>query len=219
MSIDLLIRCIIMKSENSTFRNLKYKYRFFFTLDYLLKKIGINFTKANVYSFKLDNFIFKESKNDNIIIKECKIEDLPKFGELEDLFLKDMQNGHFLVAAFLDNEWVGYNWISLKPIEVEEVEGVIHFDGAYLYRAYVREKYRRMGINKRILYFTLNQIKNKYKKNEAYAITETANLPANRALTGLKFYRVGTIKYSRIFLWKKYEEEIDKNNKVTLLEV
>ncbi len=66
-----------MKSENSTLRNLKYKYRFFFTLDYLLKKIGINFTKANIYSFKLDNFIFKESKTDNVIIKECTMEDLP----------------------------------------------------------------------------------------------------------------------------------------------
>ncbi|WP_414468863.1 GNAT family N-acetyltransferase [Methanobacterium sp. ACI-7] len=204
-------------NETSTLRNLKYKYKFFFTLDYLLKKIGVNFTKANVYSFKLDNFIFKESKTDNIVIKECELEDLTKFGELEDLFLKDMQNGHILIAAFLDDQWVGYNWISLKPIEVEEVEKFIHFDGAYLYRAYVKEEYRKMGINKGILYFTLNQIKNKYKKNEAYAITETANVPANRALTGLKFSKVGIINYSRIFLWKKYEEKIE-NNTVTLLE-
>jgi ribosomal protein S18 acetylase RimI-like enzyme len=207
-----------MKSENSTFRNLKYKYRFFFTLDYLLKKIGVNFTKANIYSFKLDNFNFKEPKTNNFVIKECEIEDLPKFGELEDLFLSDIQKGHILVAAFLDDQWVGYNWMSLKPIEVEEVERFIHFDGAYLYRAYVKEEYRNLGIMNKITYFTLNQIKNKYKRNEAYAITETANVPANRTLAGLKFSRVGTIKYSRIFSWKKYEEKIE-NNTVTLLEV
>jgi ribosomal protein S18 acetylase RimI-like enzyme len=207
-----------MKSENSTFRNLKYKYRFFFTLDYLLKKIGVNFTKANIYSFKLDNFSFKEPKTNNVVIKECELEDLPKFGELEDLFLSDIQKGHILVAAFIDDQWVGYNWMSLKPIEVEEVERFIHFDGAYLYRAYVKEEYRKMGIMNKITYFTLNQIKNKYKRNEAYAITETANVPANRTLAGLKFSRVGTIKYSRIFSWKKYEEKIE-NNTVTLLEV
>ena len=73
-----------------------------------------------------------------------------------------------------------------------------------------------MGIMNKITNFTLNQIKNKYKKNEAYAITETANLPANKTLEGLKFSRVGIIKYSRIFLWKKYEEKIE-NNTVTLL--
>jgi len=207
-----------MENESSTFRNMKYKYRFFFTLDYLLKKIGINFTKANIYSFKLDNFTFKEPKNDNVVIKECKIEDLHLFGELEDLFLQDMLNGHILVAAFLNDQWVGYNWASLNPIEVEEVEHFIHFDGAYLYRAYVKEEYRQMGIMNKITYFTLNQIKNKYKKNEAYAITETANVPANRTLAGLKFSKIGTIKYSRIFLWKRYDENI-KNNAVTLLEV
>lgn len=205
-------------NENSTFRNLKYKYRFFFTLDYLLKKIGVNFTKANIYSFKLDNFIFKEPKTNDVVIKECKLEDLPKFGELEDLFLSDMQDGHILIAAFVDDQWVGYNWISLKPIEVEEVERFIHFDGAYLYRAYVKGEYRQMGIMNKITYFTLNQIKNKYKKNEAYAITETANVPANRTLAGLKFSKVGIINYSRIFLWKKYEEKIE-NNTVTLLEI
>lgn len=205
-------------NENSTFRNLKYKYRFFFTLDYLLKKIGVNFTKANIYSFKLDNFIFKEPKTNDVVIKECELEDLPKFGELEDLFLSDMQDGHILIAAFVDDQWVGYNWISLKPIEVEEVERFIHFDGAYLYRAYVKGEYRQMGIMNKITYFTLNQIKNKYKKNEAYAITETANVPANRTLAGLKFSKVGIINYSRIFLWKKYEEKIE-NNTVTLLEV
>lgn len=205
-------------NENSTFRNLKYKYRFFFTLDYLFKKIGVNFTKANIYSFKLDNFIFKEPKTNDVVIKECELEDLPKFGELEDLFLSDMQDGHILIAAFVDDQWVGYNWISLKPIEVEEVERFIHFDGAYLYRAYVKGEYRQMGIMNKITYFSLNQIKNKYKKNEAYAITETANVPANRTLAGLKFSKVGIINYSRIFLWKKYEEKIE-NNTVTLLEV
>ena len=111
------------------FEKLKYKYRFFFTLDYLLKKIGINFFKAYIYSIKLDDFVFEEPKKDNIIIKECTMDDLDKFGELKDLFLSDMQNGHILIAAFLDNQWIGYNWISLKPIEVEEVERFIHFEG------------------------------------------------------------------------------------------
>jgi ribosomal protein S18 acetylase RimI-like enzyme len=199
-----------------TNRKLKYKFRFFFTLDYLLKKIGINFFKGYIYSIKLDDFIFEEPKNDNIIIKECKMDDLNKFDELKDLFFSDIQNGHILVVAFLDDEWVGYNWISFKPIEVEEVERVIHFEGAYLYRAYVKKEYRQMGVMNKITNFTLNQVKNKYGKNEAYAITETANLPANRTLAGLKFSRVGIIKYSRILLWKKYEEKIE-NNTVTLL--
>ena len=207
-----------MEKQNSGLRNLKYKYRFFFTLDYLLKKIGVNFTKANIYSFNLDNFVFKKPKTNDVVIKECELEDLPKFGELEDLFLSDMQDGHILVAAFVGDQWVGYNWISLKPIEVEEVDRFIHFDGAYLYRAHVKEEYRQMGIMNKITYFSLNQIKNKYKKNEAYAITETANVPANRTLAGLKFSSVGTIKYFRIFLWKKYEEKIE-NNTATLLEV
>lgn len=197
--------------------NLKYKHRVFFTLDYLLKKIGINFTKAYLYSIKLDNFAYKES-NDNFIIKECKMEDLHLFGELEDLFLSDMQDGHILVAAFVDDQWVGYNWISLKPIEVEEVERFIHFDGAYLWRGYIKKDYRQRGIFKDLLYYSLYQIKNKYKKNEVYGIIESANIPSIKGVERLKFSRVGSIKYSRIFLWKKYGENIENNN-VTLLEV
>ena len=205
-----------MKNESSTYGRFKYKYGFFFTLDYLLKKIGINFFEGYIYSIKLDDFVFEELKNDNIIIKECKMDDLDKFGELKELFSSDMDNGHILIVAFLDDEWVGYNWISFKPIEVEEVERVIHFEGAYLYRAYVKAEYRQMRVMNKITNFTLNRIKSKYNKNEAYAITETTNIPANRTLAGLKFSRVGIIKYSRIFLWKKYEEKIE-NNAVTLL--
>ena len=143
------------------------------------------------------------------------MDDLDKFGDLKDLFLSDMEDGHILVAAFLDDEWIGYNWISLKPIEVEEVERVIHFNGAYLYRAYVKNEYRKRGIMNEITNFTLNRIKSKYNKNEAYAITETANIPANKNLARQNFSVVGTIKFSRIFLWKKYEEKIE-NNVVTL---
>ncbi len=170
----------------------------------------LTFTEAYIYSINLDDFVFEESKDNDFIIKECTMDDLDKFGELKDLFFSDMENGHILVAAFLDNQWIGYNWISLKPIEVEEVERFIHFEGAYLYRAYVKKEYRKMGVMKKIIYFTLNQIKSKYNKNEVYSITETANIPANKILESLKFSRVGTIKYSRIFSWKKYEEEIDK---------
>ena len=57
------------------FGKLKYKFRFFFTLDYLIKKIGINFFKAYIYSIKLDDFVFEEPKNDNVIIKECTMND------------------------------------------------------------------------------------------------------------------------------------------------
>ncbi len=207
-----------MKTENSRVRSLKYKHRFFFTSDYLLKKIGINFTKAYIHSIKLDDFVLEKApKTNNFTIKECSMKDLPKFGELSDLFLQDMQNGHVLIAAFLEDEWVGYNWISLKPIEVEEVERDIHFTGAYLYRAYVKKEYRQMGIMKKIMYLALNQIKNKYKRNEVYAITETANVPAIKTLESYGFSVVGTIKYSKLFLWEKYEEKI-KNNTVTLLE-
>ena len=201
------------------FGNLKYKHRLFFTSDYLLKKVGINFTDANIFSINLDDFIFEESNDNDLIIKECNMDDLDKFGDLKDLFLSDMEDGHILVAAFLDDEWVGYNWISLKPKEVEEVERVIHFDGAYLYRAYVKGEYRQRGVMKKIKYFTLNRIKSKYNKNKVYSITETANIPGNKMLESLKFSRVGTIKYSRILKWRKYEEEIDKNNIVTLLDV
>ena len=60
-------------------------------------------------------------------------------------------------------------------------------------------------------------IKNKYNKNEVYGITETANIPTIKALEKNGYSKVGTIKYSRFFLWKKYEEEID-NDSITLLE-
>ncbi len=204
--------------KNFNIKNLKYRYRFFFTLDYLLKKIGINFTKAYIYSIKLDNIDFKEPKTDNVVIKECEIDDLPKFGELEDLFLSDLQNERILIAAFLNDEWIGYNWISLKPMEVEEVERVIHFDGAYMYRAHVKEEYRKMGIMKKIVFLSLNQIKNKYKKDEVYAITETTNIPAKKTLESYGFSKVGLIKFSKFFLWKKYEEKIN-NNTVTLVTI
>ncbi len=71
---------------NSIIGKLKYKHRFFFTLDYLLKKIGINFFNAYIYSINLDDFVYEEPKNDDIIIKECNMDDLDKFGELKDLF-------------------------------------------------------------------------------------------------------------------------------------
>ena len=206
-----------MKNKNSNFRNLKYKHRFFFTLDYILKKIGINFTKAYIYSLKLDDMVIQKPKNDDIVIKECSMDDLHLFGELSDLFLQDMQNGHVLVAAFSGDEWVGYNWISLKPIEVEEVERVIHFEGAYLWRGYIKKEYRQRGIFKKLLYYSLYQIKNSYKKDEVYGIIEAANMPSIKGVERLKFSRVGTINYFRFFLWKKYEEEIE-NNAVTLLQ-
>ena len=96
------------------FGNLKYKNRFFFTSDYFLRKVGINFTEANIFSINLDDFIFEDSNDNDFIIKECNMDDLDKFGDLKDLFISDMENGHIMVAAFLDDEWVGYNWISLK---------------------------------------------------------------------------------------------------------
>jgi hypothetical protein len=191
----------------------------FFTSDYFLRKVGINFTEANIFSINLDDFVFEESNDSDFIIKECNMDDLDKFGDLKDLVRSDMEDGRIMVAAFLDDDWVGYNWISLKPIEVEEVERVIHFDGAYIYRGYVKAQYRKMGVMKKIKYFTLNQIKSKYNKNLVYSMTETANLPGNKMLEGSKFSRVGTVKYSRIFLWKRYEEKIDKNDTVTLLDV
>jgi ribosomal protein S18 acetylase RimI-like enzyme len=205
-----------MRNDNSIIGNLKYKHRFFFTADYLLKKVGINFFNAYIFSIKLDDFVFEESNDKDFIIKECNTDDLDKFGELKDLFLSDMQNGHILVAAFLDNQWMGYNWISLKPKEVEEVERFIHFNGAYLYRGYVKKEFRQRGVFKDLLYFTLNLIKNKYNKNEAYGITETANIPTIKALEKNGYSKVGIIKYSRIFSWKKFEEKID-NNTVKLL--
>ncbi len=206
-----------MKNEYSI-RNLKYKYRFFFTLDYLLKKIGITFITLYIYSIKLDDFVFEGPKNDDITIKECTVDDLDKFGKLKDLFLSDMGNGHTLIGAFLDHQWIGYLWISFKPVEVEEVDRFIHFDGAYLYRAHVKEEYRQRGIYKRMLQFSLNQIKNKYKKDMVYGIIETSNIPSIKGVEMLNFSRIGTIKYSRIFLWKKYEEKIENNKTVYLKE-
>ena len=205
-----------MKNDNSTYGKLKYKHRFFFTADYFLKKIGINFFNAYIFSINLDDFVLEESNDNDFIIKECNMGDLDKFEDLKDLFLSDMEEGHILVAAFFDNQWIGYNWISLKPKEVEEVDRVIHFNGAYLYRGYVKKEFRQRGIFKDILYFSLNLIKNKYNKNEAYGITETSNIPTIKALEKNGYSKVGIIKYSRIFFRKKYEEEIE-NNIVTLL--
>ena len=71
----------------------------------------------------------------------------------------------------------------------------------------------------KITNFTLNRIKSKYNKNEVYAITETANIPANKNLASQNFSVVGTIKYSRFFFWKKYEEKIENNDTVTLLDI
>lgn len=206
-----------MKNDESIIGKLKYKHRFFFTLDYLLTKIGINFFEANIYSIELDKFENQKTKNGDVTIKVCDMNDLSKFGELKELFSTDMENGHIMVAAFSEDQWMGYHWISLKPIEVEEVERFINFEGAYLYRAYVKKEYRRTGIMNKMLDFSLNQIKNEYNKNEAYTITETANVPANKGLVRLNFSKIGRIKYSKIFSWKKFEEDID-NDSVTLVE-
>ena len=205
-----------MENENYIIGNLKYKYRFFLTLDYFLKKIGINFFKAFIYAKDLKDFVLEESNDNGFIIKECNMDDLPKFGELMDLFLSDMQNGHILIAAFLDDQWVGYNWVSFKPVEVEEVERSIHFNGAYTWRAYVKKEYRRRGIMKEIKFFIFDLIKNKYNKSKAYAITETSNKPNINALESYGYLKVGKINYSRFFFWRKYEENIE-NNTVTLL--
>ena len=205
-----------MESESSIFGTLKYKHRFFFTMDYFLKKIGINFFKAFIYAKDLDDFVLEESNDNGFIIKECNMDDLPKFGELKDLFLSDMQNGHILIGAFLGDQWAGYHWVSLKPKEVEEVERVIHFNGAYLYRGYVKKEFRQRGLFKNLLYFSLNLVKNKYNKNEVYGITETANVPTIKALEKNGYSRVGIIKYSRFFFLKKYEEKIDIDT-ITLL--
>lgn len=198
-----------MKSKNSTLDN--FKHKFLFKAQYFSKKIGINFTKGYIYSINADNIVFKEPKTDNVIIKECKIDDLHLFGKLKDRFLSDMQNGHILIGAFLNDEWIGYNWIGFKPTEMEEIERFIHFNGAYIWRLYVKEDYRQRGIAKKMLDFSLNQIKNTYKKNRIYAAVETSNVPSIKTLESLKFSKVGTVKYSRLFLWKKYEEKIDDN--------
>ena len=176
---------------------------------YYLIKIGINFSKSYLYSIKLDNLDLKESKMDNLIIKVCKIEDAKLFGKLKDEFSYYMQNGHILIAAFLNDEWVGYMWISLKPVKVEELDRFIHFDGAYLWKAYVKKDFRNKGIIKKLLLFSFNLIKNIYKKNKAYILVETSNIPSIKSIEGSKFSRVGTIKYNRIFLWRKYEKEVD----------
>ena len=178
---------------------------------YYLIKIGINFSKSYLYSIKLDNLDLKEPKTENLIIKVCKIEDANLFGKLKDEFSYYMQYGHILIAAFLNEEWIGYMWISLKPVKVEELDRFIHFDGAYLWKAYVKKDFRNKGIIKELLLFSFNLIKNTYKKNKAYTLVETSNTPSIKAIEGSKFSRVGTIKYNRIFLWKKYEKELDED--------
>jgi GNAT superfamily N-acetyltransferase len=176
---------------------------------YYLIKMGINFSKSYIYSTKLDNIDFKEPKIEDLTIKVCKIEDAELFGKLKDEFSHYMQNGHILIAAFLNEDWVGYAWISLKPVKVEELDRFIHFDGAYLWKGYVKKDFRNKGIAKGLLSFSFYLIKTIYKKNRAYTLVETSNIPSIRSLEGSKFSRIGTIKYDKIFLWRRYAEELD----------
>ena len=204
-----------MKIKNSSIQNLIY--RFSPIIKFYLRKVGINFTKAYLYSIKLDDIIFKEPKADNIIMKVCGKEDLYLFGKLKDNFLSDILENKILIGAFLNDQWVGYIWISLEYAEVPELERVIKFEGAYLWNLYVKKEYRQNGIAKKLLCFSLNQIKNNYKKKEAYGMIETSNLPSIKSVERNKFSRVGTISFSKFLLWKKYDEKLD-NNKIALLE-
>lgn len=203
-----------MINKAVTVRN--FMNRYCITLKYFSKKIGIDFSKYYIYSIKFDETTFKEPETENIITKVCKVDDLGQFGKLKDEFLPDIAD-NIMIGAFFNNQWVGYSWISFKPAEVLEIEKFIHFDGAYIWRLYVEEEFRQMGIAKKMVYFSLNQIKDIYKKNRAYVVIDASNKPSIKTFESLNFSRVGTVKYSKIFLWKKHEEKIDDDT-ISLLD-
>lgn len=182
--------------------------RYFLTVKYFSKKIGVDFSKFHIYSIELDETTLKEPEIENITTKVCKVDDLHQFGRLNDEFFLDIMD-NTMIGAFLNNQWVGYSWISFKPTEVTEIEKFIHFEGAYIWRLHVEEEYRQMGIGKKLVYYSLKQIKDVCKKNKVYAVIDASNIPSIKTFESLKFSKVGSVKYSRIFLWRKHEEKID----------
>ncbi len=194
-----------MKNKTSTIKN----FKFWPHVKYYLNRIGIIFNEAYVFKINLDDMKLKAPETKNIIIKECKIEDLDQFGKLKDEFQSYIMDDHILIAAFLNNLWVGYMWISFKHAKVTEVERIFHFKGAYLWNSYVREECRCRGIAKKMLNFSLNLIKNKYNQKEAYGIVLTSNIPSIKTIEYSKFSRTGFLKYWRIFFLEKFSMHLD----------
>jgi ribosomal protein S18 acetylase RimI-like enzyme len=197
-----------MNPKNPHIQNLIYKL---IPIKFYFRKIGINLQKLYVYSINLDNINPTILQPANLTIKVCKKDDLHLFGKLKDKFLLNILENHILIGAFINGQLAGYIWISLEKAKVDDIERIINFEGAYIFDLYVKKDFRQRKIASNLINFSLNQIKNVYKKKNAYAIVETSNFPSIKTFKRNKFTKMGVIRFYRILLWQRYEENLFEN--------
>ena len=185
----------------------------------IMKRKFVNFSRLHVYSCTVDSNVisFKIQKSDDIVIKVCNSDDLILFGKLKEKFHNDMKDGNILVGAFKDNKVVGYNWIGLDCTYVPEIERFVYFNGAYIYRLLVYPDFRREGIAKNLLTFSINYILEEYDITNIYTLVMSNNKNSKKTFESLNFVRTNSMKFYRVLFWNKFKDNIRDDNIKTFL--
>ena len=177
---------------------------------YLLERVGIKKSKVVVYKVDLGNIVYPNDKAFplDVTYKLCTKEDINKLPNrfVKSGFQRDLENGHNMIAAFLNGAIIGYAWFSTQKVYATEIERWVDFDGVYGWRWFVAPNFRKQGLGKKIIENALTMAKALGNK-ELYTLTETDNLPAQKVLESMGFKKQKIISYVRLFNFKRWMEK------------
>lgn len=193
--------------SNQLWRLTRNRYaRFMF---YILDRVGIKFSKVIVYTINLENHALSTRKTSAISIEICTKKELEKLTYKKNIreFKKDMEDGHLMFGAFLEDKMAGYLWLSFQKVYVSEIEQYKNFDGACIWRSYTTPDFRQKGIAKQLVIKTLEIVKERYKGEKAYAIVETDNIPSQKVFESNGFKPQKIISFVKFLKTKRYKEQ------------
>jgi len=199
----------------------KYIRFAFYTLD----QIGIKESKSFIYMINLENKTFLKEKtpiSHLVSIRRCTKKDadgLPKkLGKTR--FLKNLEEGHIMIGAFIEKDIVGYIWLSFQKVYVPEIKAWIEFDGGYLWDLYVTPKFRKKGIGKTLVKHALKTTHAIVETKKAYALVNAYNIPSQKMFESMGFKKSCTFQKNMFHTtdsyskktWKKTTSNITSNS-------
>jgi GNAT superfamily N-acetyltransferase len=138
------------------------------------------------------------------IATSADMESLVRCLDKRDTYGKRFQAGDLCIAAIVDGQIIGYEWLCVGSKHVEERYGFqvrIPEDAIYAYDAYVLPEYRRKGVWLRLQGCIVDWLE-KCEKKSVIAIVDYGNDLSRKAHTGYGYSPIQAVSYIRV-LWSK----------------
>jgi ribosomal protein S18 acetylase RimI-like enzyme len=180
--------------------------------NYLLGRIGIRYFRGFIYVRDLRQTGAISTKAPAIALDEIRFateQDVLEsdLGENTGRFLKNLRDGHYMVAAFHQGKIIGYAWISCKDLYVPELEKNVSFDGAHLWRVHVDSEFRNKGVGRALLEETLALSRERLGSRKAYSIVERDNIPSQRVFEANAFHQQTEVTSIRFLTFRREREK------------